>query len=68
MAIGFETGKASLVLHPRPAVGSTSAANSELLPQPKPRAMREHFIVPSIRSPEIARAQRPYIRCLEHFL
>jgi hypothetical protein len=32
-------------------------ANPVPLPQPKPRAMREHFVVPSIRSREVARAQ-----------
>jgi hypothetical protein len=30
--------------------------------------VREHFVVPSIRSREVAGAQRPYIRGLEHFL
>jgi hypothetical protein len=27
-----------------------SAASPELLPKPKPRAMREHFVVPSVRT------------------
>ena len=31
------------------------------LPQPKPRAMREHFVVSSIRRREVARAQRPRV-------
>ena len=68
LSVRFETGNAALALNPKPAFGFTSAANPEMLPQPKPRAMREHFVVPSIRSREIARPQRPNIRCLEHFL
>jgi len=35
-----------------------SAANPKILPEPKPRAVREHFVVPAIRSREIVRAQR----------
>jgi hypothetical protein len=38
MAIGFKTVKAALALNPKPALGFTSAANPEMLPQPKPRA------------------------------
>jgi len=64
----FKTGKAALALNPKPAFGFTSAANSELLPQPKPRAMREHFVVPSIGSRDVARAEWPNIRRFEHFL
>jgi hypothetical protein len=64
----FKTGKASLALNPRPAFGVTSAANPEMLPQPEPRAMREHFVVSSIRSRDGACIQRSNIRCLEHFL
>jgi hypothetical protein len=30
--------------------------------------MSEHFVVPSIQSREVTWAQRPNIRCLEHFL
>jgi hypothetical protein len=30
--------------------------------------MREHFVVPSIRSREVARAEWPNIRRFEHFL
>jgi hypothetical protein len=33
-----------------------------MLPQPKPRAVREHLIVPPIGSREIARAQRSGVR------
>jgi hypothetical protein len=61
-------GKTALTLHPRPAFGFASATNPELLPKPKPRTVREHFVVPSIRSREVACTQRPYIRGLEHFL
>jgi hypothetical protein len=45
-----------------------SAADSVLLPKPKPRAMREHFVVPSIRRRDVACAEWPNIRCFEHFL
>ena len=68
MAIGFETGKETLALNPKPAFGFTSAANPVLLPKANPRAVREHFVVPPIRSRKIVRSQRPNIRCLEHFL
>jgi hypothetical protein len=45
-----------------------STADAILLPQPKPRAVREHFVVPPIRSREIAGAEWPNIRRFEHFL
>jgi hypothetical protein len=66
----FRDGKGgtNLALNPKPAFGFTSAANSELLPQPKPRAMREHFVVPAIRSRDVASADWPDIRRFEHFL
>ena len=67
-AIGFKPGKAALALNPSPAFGFTSAANSELLPQPKPRAMREHFVVPSIGGRDVACAEWPDMRRFEHFL
>ena len=59
---------ASLTLNPKPTFWFTSAAHSELLPQPKPRAMREHFVVPSIGSSKVACAEWPNIRPFEHFL
>jgi hypothetical protein len=55
-------------LNPKPAFGVSLAANPELLPQPKPRAMREHFVVPPIRRREVARPQRSDVRSFEHFL
>src|SRR5208282_83377 len=39
-----------------------SATNPVPLPKPKPRTMSEHFVVPSIRSREIAWAQRSGVR------
>ena len=36
--------------------------------QPKPRALREHFVVPSIGSRDVACAEWPNIRRFEHFL
>ena len=45
-----------------------SAADAEIVPQPKPRAVRQLFIVPSIGSRDIGRAKWPYVRCIEHFL
>jgi hypothetical protein len=67
-AIGFATGKAALALNPKPAFRITSAANSVLLPQSEPRAMREHFVMPSIGSRDVACAEWPDIRRFEHFL
>jgi hypothetical protein len=66
--MGFKTVKAALALNPRSAFGFTSAANPEMLPQPKPRAVREHLVVSPIRSREVACAERPNIRRFEHFL
>jgi len=37
---------------------SRAAANAVLLPKAKPRAMCEHFVVPPIRTREVARTQR----------
>jgi hypothetical protein len=68
MPIGFETGKATLALNPRSAFGFTSATNSVLLPEPKPRAVGEHFVVSSIGSRDVACAEWPDIRRFEHFL
>jgi hypothetical protein len=45
-----------------------SAAHAIPLPKPKPRAMGEHFVVPSIGSRDVACAERPSIRGFEHFL
>jgi len=39
-----------------------------MLPEPKPRAMRQHFIVPAIRSGDISCSEWSNIRCFEHFL
>jgi hypothetical protein len=68
MAIGFKTGKAVLALNPMAAFGFTSATDAIPLPKPKPRAVREHFIVPSIRRRDVACAEWPTIRRFEHFL
>jgi hypothetical protein len=68
VAIGSETGKAELALNTKPAFGFTSAANPKILPEPKPRAMREQFVVPSIRSREVAPAQRSGVRHNEESL
>jgi hypothetical protein len=45
-----------------------SATDAIPLPKPKPRAMREHFVVSSIRSRDVACAEWPNIRRFEHFL
>jgi hypothetical protein len=55
----FRDGKdGALALNPKPAFGFTAAANPVSLPKPEPRTMREHFVVLSIRSQEVARTQR----------
>jgi hypothetical protein len=48
--------------------GLSSATNSVALPKPKPRAMCERFVVPSIGSRDVACAEWPDIRRFEHFL
>jgi hypothetical protein len=45
-----------------------SATDAVPLPKTKPRAMREHLVVPSVRSLKVARTQRSSIRRFEHFL
>jgi hypothetical protein len=65
---GPKTGEAPLALNPKPALGLTSATNPVLLPKTKPWAMREHFVVPSIGSRDVACAEWPDIRRFEHFL
>ena len=76
MSISSETGKAALALNPKPAFSFRSAANPETPPEPKPRTVREHIVVPSIvaSQPAVeqlqnavdAAAELPYdsIRCL----
>ena len=59
---------AGLALDARAAFGFATAANAELLPKLKPRALREHFVVPSIGSGNIAGVERPDVRRFEHFL
>jgi hypothetical protein len=58
----------TLALHPKAAFGFASATNSELLPQPKPRALREHFVMPSIRSRDVACAEWSNVRRCEDAL
>jgi len=67
VTIGLKRGK-RLALNAMRAFGFTSAANPVLLPQPEPRAVREHFIVLSISSRDVACAEWPNIRRFEHFL
>jgi hypothetical protein len=45
-----------------------AATNSVPLPKPKPRAMREHLVMLSIGSSDVACCQWPNVRRLEHFL
>src|SRR5580700_6592871 len=59
--MGFNTVKAALALNPKPAFGLSSAANPVPLPQPKPRAMREHFVMPSISGRQVTCAEWPKI-------
>ena len=47
---------------------SGAAANPVLLPKPKPRAVRQHLVVSSIRSREVVRAQRSDVRHREDAL
>jgi hypothetical protein len=63
-----DLGQAALALNPKPAFGVTSATETTPLPEPKPRAMCEHFIVPSIRSRYVAWAEWPYVGGFEHLL
>jgi hypothetical protein len=46
----------------------SSATDAVPLPQLKPRAMCEHFVVPAIGSRDVACAEWPNIRRFEHFL
>ena len=66
--MGFNTVKAALALNPKPVFGLSSAANPVPLPQPKPRAMREHFVMPSISGRQVTCAEWPNIRRFEHLL
>jgi hypothetical protein len=50
-----------LALNPKPAVVFTSAAKAVLLPEAKPGAMGEQFVMSSIRGREVARAQRSMV-------
>jgi hypothetical protein len=45
-----------------------SATDAVLLPKLKPRAVREHFVVASIRRRDVAYAEWSNIRRFEHFL
>jgi hypothetical protein len=58
MAIGFETGEASLALNPTPAFGFTSAANPVLLPKDETMDYARAFLLDEA----IARAQATILR------
>ena len=45
-----------------------SAADAKMLPQPEPRAISEHLVVPSIGGSDVAGAEWPNVRGFEHFL
>ena len=66
----FRDGKVGtkLALNPKSAFSVRSAADAIPLPKAKPRALREHFVVPAIRSRDVACAEWPDIRRFEHFL
>src|ERR1017187_2473873 len=57
-----------LTLNGRHQTCSRTATDAIPLPEPKPRAVREHFVVPSVGSRDVACAERPNIRRFEHFL
>jgi hypothetical protein len=59
----FRDRKVSLTLNPKPTFLFISATEAIPLPKPKLRAVREHFVVSSIRSREVARAQRSRVLC-----
>ena len=61
-------GQAALTLNPKPVFDFISTAEAIPLPKTKPRALREDFVVPSIRSREVARAQRSIVRRCEDAL
>ena len=63
---GFKAGKTALALNPRATF--VSATNPEVLPQPEPRTVGQHFIVASIRRRDVGCTQRSNIRRFEHFL
>src|SRR5579863_10305571 len=44
------------------------ATDTKILPQPEPGTAGEGLIMPSVRSRDIACAEGPDVRCLEHFL
>jgi hypothetical protein len=46
----------------------SSTADTKVLPQPKPRTIRDPLIVPSIGSRDVAWAEWPYIWRFEQFL
>jgi hypothetical protein len=68
--------EATIRILTRLALGSTQLYDSRLgsttdpipLPYPKPRAVREHLVVPSIGSRDVACAERSNVRRFEHFL
>jgi hypothetical protein len=53
---------------PGPDFSLRSAANAVPLPKAKPWALRKHFVVSSIRSREVARAERSGVRLCEDAL
>ncbi len=64
----FGKTKTALALNSRPAFGFISTADPIPLPELKPGAMREHFVVPSIGGRDVACVEWPDIGRFEHFL
>ena len=65
---GHRLGKCSFLFPQLDYRRFRSATDAIPLPEPEPRAMREHFVVPSIGSRDVACAEWPNIRRFEHFL
>jgi hypothetical protein len=67
-ALSVDSSEPSLQFRLAGALGIGSAANAVPLPKPKPRAVCEHFIVPSISSRDVAYAEWSNVWRFEHFL
>jgi hypothetical protein len=61
-------GNVARALNPQPAFGFTSITHAIALPKPKPWAISNRIVVPSISSRDVACPEWPNIWRFEHFL
>ena len=64
----FELPRTSRLLRQLQCGIFRSAAEAKVLPEPKPGAAREHFVMPAVGGRNVAGGEGSYVRSFEHLL